>query len=222
MSYYDQLQQFKTAVRATRYGAADDTKAYEKVIGMSGGVPLIGPYGFRADEWPTLAEQAGIPGARWQDRGAQESVADYLFTALFNRYGGRWDGVATAWEAGTKVADRIILNGEPIEQVVKQSEQLTRIVTDVTRAIDTEPIDMMEFAVGATAASPFATAPLGEDRPRPAKSKVDPEAAVIDMLTAIRDKQVAGKEVESGGTLEDGEQGLGGNVAPGTTEGGGI
>jgi hypothetical protein len=224
MSYYDTLENFKASVRIAQSGSADDTMNYERVVGSAGGVLLLGPYGIRSDEWQTLTEQAGIPGARWQDRYAQEAVINHQFTMLYNRYGGQWSGVALAWRAGTGVADRVVADGEPIASVVDGdgADELQLWLDTTVGSVEDLPYEPTQFTQQATSHGPFATVEMMEAKPQKAEKQVDPEQAVTEMLTALRDSQVKGKEAMLDGTTEVGEQGVGGNVAPGTVEGSGV
>ena len=192
MSYYEQLNQFKTAMRIATTGEADDRKAYEKVTGLVGGEPLLGPYQIRSGEWAALAAAAGIEGARWQDGGAQEAVMNYQLTYLYNQLDGRWDGVAVAWRAGEKAADLIVKQGHPIQEVVKGTgaEELQLYVNDVIGAVDDTKVNPDEFVDAATYEGPFANAPLVDNRPRSVRSTRSPEDVVLGGLTKMRDQRM--------------------------------
>jgi hypothetical protein len=80
---------------------------YGKVQGLvRGSARLLGAYAFPSDQWNQMAEDAGVPGARWRDQRAQDYVAKRTFDRLYAKYGD-WRLVATAWKAGEEVADAI-------------------------------------------------------------------------------------------------------------------
>lgn len=99
---------FMAAMRASE----SDSNAgdYHRVKGMvRGRFRLLGAYGIAEDDWHHLAEDAGIPGARWRDSRAQDRVAQHAFTRLYNKYGD-WRWVASAWKAGEEKTDVIRAN----------------------------------------------------------------------------------------------------------------
>lgn len=58
-----------------------------------------GKYQIMETLWPGWAKEAGVAGASWTDRAAQERVARYKMSQYYERYGS-WDLVAVAWFAG--------------------------------------------------------------------------------------------------------------------------
>jgi hypothetical protein len=188
MSFYEQLDQMKTAIKLSQTGTADDRMDYTKVTGQAGGVPLLGPYSIRSDEWAEMAANAGIEGARWQDGGAQEAVMSYQLTRLYNQYGGRWDGVALAWRAGEEAAELIVNQGYPISEVITGSgaEELQLYVNDVIKGVDKTKVGPGEFEDAATYEGPFSNVPLVDDRPRKVRETRDPTDVVMEGLTRMR------------------------------------
>jgi len=210
MTYYDELDSFMGAVRMAQVGTRDDKKLYAKATGRVGDVPLLGPYGIRADEWVGLTEQAGIPGAKWQDRTAQEAVMRYKFTQLYNQYGGKWDGVAVAWKAGDVAADLIVNQGHPIEAVVGEGSSILSSYVADTMVEAQEPMGGTDVARQAMDTAPFANAGLmDEASAKPVQQKQSADEAVTNVLTSMRDQQIArAPEPEEGG-MTDGNDELG-------------
>ena len=203
MTFYDELEQVKAGIRIAQTGRDNDPKSYEKVTGEIGGVLLYGPYGIRADEWETFADQAGIKGARWQDRGAQEAVMDQQLTMAYNQYEGRWDGAVIAWRAGNEAARLVVTEGHPINSVIAGDGAV--ILQDyVNEVIPTESVGIspVESSSQAMSHGPFANASLVDRRPEKVRSKKDPGEAVTAMLTSMRDNQVRRGEVVTDGTTE--------------------
>lgn len=193
MSYYDQLEKFKTQMRIAMTGVADDRKMYEKVTGQAGGVPLLGPYGIRSDEWVVLASEAGIEGARWQDKGAQEAVINHQLTKLYNRYEGKWDGVAVAWQVGEAAADRIVSGGEPISKVVvgEGAIALQGWVDDVIKPLESVAPGPEDFSSAATYSGPFANASLTSVDPPLTTQQSDPGDVITARLTQMKKAQMS-------------------------------
>lgn len=105
--------EFMRAIRTAETGTAEGN--YSAIRGqVRDGARLIGAYGFASDEWPRLAAEAGYPGARWQDRSAQDAVATFIFDALFQKYQD-WGLVAIAWKAGEAAADKLAEHPEVLE-----------------------------------------------------------------------------------------------------------
>lgn len=221
MSYYDQLEKFKAQMRIALTGVADDRKSYEKVTGSVRGVALLGPYAIRSDEWAVLAAEAGIEGARWQDKGAQEAVINHQLTKLYNRYGGRWDGVAVAWQAGESAADRIVTGEEPIASVIKGegASALQGWVDDVIGPLENVAPGPEDFSDAATYNGPFANAALtSEAQPKVAKQR-DPGDIIAARLSQMKQTQMSSmKEVGTDGATEQREPGIGGNGSPEQTQ----
>ena len=224
MSFYEELEAFMGSMRVTQTGTGETKDLYERVTGRAGDVPLLGPYGIRSDEWESLAGATGIQGARWQDKRAQRAVVENQLTRLYNQYGGRWDVVAVAWKAGEAVANRIA-DGETIDQVVGGEGDVSMLqgyVNDVMATAQITPSTDQPsrerkgpFEQAALASGPFANAPLVQDGSSKVQSKVTPDRVVSDVLTAMRDKQVARGEVDDGSTT--GEQRVGSIDTPAAT-----
>jgi hypothetical protein len=204
MSYYEQLEKFKGQVRVAMVGTADDRKMYEKVTGRVGGVPLLGPYGIRSDEWAVFTSEAGIEGARWQDKGAQEAVINHQLTKLYNRYDGRWDGVAVAWQAGEAAADRIVTDNEPIATVIKGegASALQGWVDDVIGPLENVAPGPEDFSDAATYNGPFANATLvSRGQPTVTKQR-DPGDVIAARLTQMKRTQMSSIEEQVDSTEE--------------------
>ena len=224
MSFYEELEAFMGSMRVTQTGTNETKDLYQRVTGRAGDVPLLGPYGIRSDEWETLAGQSGLQGANWQDKQAQNAVVEQQLTRLYNQFEGRWDLVAVAWQAGEGVADRIA-NGETIDQVVGGEGDvgvLQGYVNDVMATAQITPSKAKPsrerkgpFEQAALSSGPFANAPMEQTGNFKVQSKVKPETVISDVLTAMRDKQVARGEATDGSTT--GEQRVGSIDTPATT-----
>ena len=224
MSFYQQLEKFKASMRQAQVGVSEDKRAYQKVVGQANGVPLLGPYAIRSDEWADLSAAAGIEGARWQDRGAQEAVMSHQLTRLYNKFDGKWDGVALAWKAGEDVAQRVVIEGEPIASVIKGSgaDTLQLYVNDVIQPIQDEEPGPTDFASAATYNGPFANASLVSEAPQQTRKRRDPGEVVSGRLTQMRNNQMKQKEVGTDGTTEEREPGISGNGPTEPAQGSGV
>ena len=203
MSFYDELEQIKAAIRERNVGSKDSKQSYGRTTGRAGDVLLFGPYRIRQDEWESLTAQAGIPGAPWYDRQAQDVVVEHKLTEMFNQYGGRWDMAVAGWEAGSVIADRLY-SGESIRQVVKGdgAEGLQVFINDVMASAG-EPATGAAPVVDIAAQSPFANAPLVDARPSAVRQRRTPEEVVKGALTAMRNSQVKSgmQQDEQGGEV---------------------
>lgn len=234
MSFYDELEAFMSSIRMAQTGTPD-APMFERVTGRSGTARLLGPYGIRSDEWEELSAVTGIKGAPWQDKYAQEAVVRHQLTRLYNQY-GKWDVVAVAWRAGEDVANRVN-EGETLSQVIKGDgvTQLQNWVNDTMAGAqvvpsssmaevertgvpsgnigDTDAADHQDpFARAAVTSGPFANASLVDESQNKPRKRITPDRAIADMLTSMRDKQVARGEVDSG--TETGQQRVGGQESP--------
>lgn len=211
MSYYEDLDGFMK-------GMLDRTSATPEAFGKmngEGGRLTIGPYNIPADEWEELVAEAGLPGAPWYDRNVQNAVVQHQLTRLNNKYGGRWDLTAAAWEAGEEVADRMAA-GETVEQVVagEGAQRLSAFIKEVTPETASAIADR-DFSREAMTSSPFANAgtDMGGPAPQPAE-RTSADAAITNVLTAMRDKQIA----RGGGVDDDIEEGEPGQLGQRATE----
>ena len=62
-------------------------------------VQALGAYGILDINWDVWSKQAGLAGADWKDKAAQDAVAKYKVQEYFNKFGS-WDLVSVAWFAG--------------------------------------------------------------------------------------------------------------------------
>jgi len=67
-------------------------------------VQALGGYGILDINWNKWSKEAGLEGADWKDKAAQDAVAKYKVQEYFNRFGS-WDLVSVAWFAGPGDAD---------------------------------------------------------------------------------------------------------------------
>lgn len=79
-----------------------------------------GAYGISTANWESWSKQAGLSGADRSSKSAQDAVARYKMTQLYNRYAD-WRLVGIAWLDGTGAADQA------------RKEGLSRWQTDVSK-----------------------------------------------------------------------------------------
>lgn len=73
-------------------------------------VEALGGYGILDINWNKWSKQAGLEGADWKDKAAQDAVAKFKVQEYFNRFGS-WDLVSVAWFAGPGDADDLKSTG---------------------------------------------------------------------------------------------------------------
>ncbi len=183
---------FAEAVRLAESDDADGS--YRSVKGsIRGTARLLGAYGIPSDEWDSMAADAGIPGARWQDPRAQDRVAKSAFDALFAKYGD-WRLVAVAWKAGEDIADRVaadpkLLQNEKLLDLKSYVEDLMSKANEsmvINRpTVDGEPLrveDEQPFSKTVTDMTP------NGDMARPQPQNA-PRDALTGLLRGMRDRQ---------------------------------
>ena len=69
-----------------------------------------GAYGILDRNWDRFAAQAGVPGANWRDKSAQDRVAATMIQSYYERYGS-WNAAVAAWVGGPRSADSIMRKG---------------------------------------------------------------------------------------------------------------
>lgn len=94
--------------------------------------PALGAYQIMQSNWNVWAREAGIPGANWRNRDAQDRVAAYKFTQYYRQFGS-WELVAVAWFAGPGRAAKAAKNG--ISSVAGLSDSLGTSVGKYVRLI---------------------------------------------------------------------------------------
>lgn len=129
----DQLDVFAAAIRRLESGS------YEGNYGAIGrvtsdGSRARGAYQIMDKYWDAWAAQAGIPGADWHSKAAQDAVARYKFTQYY-RILGSWDLVAVAWYAGLSVARKA--KAEGIDSVGNLRDVVGTSVADYAQKIAT-------------------------------------------------------------------------------------
>lgn len=105
MNENEGLRKFLATIRGTEsrdYGTTGDVEE---------GVTPFGAYGMLVENWDSWSAAAGVGGHNKYDSDAQDYVAAYWATKLFQRYGD-WDMVAMAWFAGVEQTDRAVQSGE--------------------------------------------------------------------------------------------------------------
>lgn len=213
MTYYDELDNVMAAMRQRADGSS--TESYQK-LNRDGQKVTIGPYRIPVEEWDDLTADAGIMGAPWYDRVAQNAVVRHQLTRLYSQYGGRWDVAVAGWEAGEQVADRMA-QGETIDQIVagEGAARLNEFVTNVAPAADPEATTT-DLSMQAITGSPFAAAGMRpSEAPPPVRKRPQSSDVISQVLTTMRDRQVA----RGGGAndvAQEGEPGVGSLGTPET------
>lgn len=213
MGFYEELEAFMTSVSKEVMGGEDtDPESWGKIARDETGHVTLGPYRIPQQEWNQLAEDAGIQGAPWYDQYAQKAVVRHQFARLYNQYDGRWDAVAVAWEAGEDAGNRAAA-GEPLHRMFSdkdQSQKIQKYVNNIVKgarmaAAPTASGDPVQdtFARNAISAGPFANAALVDERPPSVRMKPSAESVITEVLTSMRNKQVARAPEE----VEDAEVG---------------
>jgi len=195
MSFYDELETFMGKIANAHTGVSKGREPEMMDRRSRDGARLIGKYGIRADEWDQLAAEAGLEGADMFDKFAQEAVMRYQFTSLYNRYGGRWDGVAVAWKAGTQAAEYIVNQGYAINDVISSGNAgvLTSYVSEVKMDAQDRPEGFSD-PQNVMSDGPFVR--QGDEpqqlQTQPVRSNArDPGQAVMSMLTSLRKNQTS-------------------------------
>lgn len=102
-----------------------ESGAYEGRYGAIGrpvrGDRARGAYQIMGRNWGPWSAAAGLPGANWRDRAAQDRVAAYWMTEYFKRY-GNWELVAAAWYGGGGYANRLAARGYEGPQDIPSSD----------------------------------------------------------------------------------------------------
>ena len=106
-----EIELFMAAIRRLESGSFDGnyTVAKESLRHSTMGVPL-GAYQIMSANWPSWSAQAGIPGASWQSKAAQDRVARHKMTQYYNTFGD-WRLVAIAWFGGPGAAKKAAAQG---------------------------------------------------------------------------------------------------------------
>jgi hypothetical protein len=115
----DQLEVFMAAIRRMESGSYEGNYSATGPRSSSLGIPL-GAYQIMSANWASWASQAGLAGADWRSREAQDAVARHKFTEYYNRYQD-WGLVAIAWFAGPGRADEARRNGISSVGAIKDS-----------------------------------------------------------------------------------------------------
>lgn len=102
-SYVD-IRTFMAAIRRLESGAySGDYSAVGPQTQTLG--RALGAYQIMSANWAGWAREAGMAGADWRSREAQDYVAEYKFTQYWNAYQD-WGLVAIAWFGGPGAANK--------------------------------------------------------------------------------------------------------------------
>lgn len=104
-----ELQAFMAAIRRLESGSFDGNYgAIGPYTGRMGNAR--GAYQIMSANWDSWAREAGIAGAYWGSKEAQDHVAEFKFRQYYERFGS-WELVAVAWFGGPGAAARAQKNG---------------------------------------------------------------------------------------------------------------
>jgi hypothetical protein len=99
------LDAFAAAIRRSESGSYEGN--YGLVKAANGG---LGAYQISRANWEKWSREAGLRGAVWSAKNAQDAVARYKMAQMFNQFGD-WRLVAVAWFYGGEVANRVSIEG---------------------------------------------------------------------------------------------------------------
>lgn len=182
----EELPIFMAAIRRLESGSYEGNYGAMGVM-TSSGHRARGAYQIMEQYWAGWAAEAGLAGADWRSRKAQDAVARHRMTKLYEEFGS-WDLVAIAWFAGPSKARRAA------EQGLESVAQLRDVVgTSVGKYVARIGNYMREApAEYKDAVSGPQLEVLGAKRRAP----TDFYAAVTDPNAALRDALDAGGERE--------------------------
>jgi hypothetical protein len=107
MSFDAELATFMAITRRHESGRYEGNYGvYGPPVGKNGN-RARGAYQILTPYWRSWAAKAGIPGANWRDKKAQDRVAAHQFKRYYDAFGGNWDLVSVAWYAGGSRAKRV-------------------------------------------------------------------------------------------------------------------
>ena len=130
----EQLDSFMAGIRLVESGSAAGNYS---AIGPTTpeGNRARGAYQIMEQFWDGWAAQAGLPGADWHSRAAQDRVARYKFTQYYNKYRD-WALVAIAWFKGPGIADQAQRDGPLSVFAIQDRTTGTSIKTYVQRVLE--------------------------------------------------------------------------------------
>lgn len=88
---------------------------YTAIKQYGNGLVGRGAYQITSTNWENWSRGAGIPGADWRSKRAQDRVAAYAVSHLLARYGNP-DLVSLAWYGGTSIADKVARANIPVDE----------------------------------------------------------------------------------------------------------
>ena len=192
-----EIQALAAALRVTETG---NNYAYQQLTSI-GGTPhrRVGAYGFVEKRWGELTEAAGIPGADWRDRTAQDKIAREALRQNYERY-GNWRAAVVAFRFGGKAAEAYV-SGQ-----------------DFTGRKDIDTYVSSVRAVEPNVGGPVKGILDADDGGREAQTLTRAQSVIRDRLVMMRDNQTneMGMEEVSDGSNEElvevGDQGLPGGT----------
>ena len=96
---------------SVRMVESDDDYRYQQDVSVGGeNGQRLGAYGILASRWNELADAAGIGGATWTDRGAQDRIAREKLTRSYEALGD-WTMAAVSFRYGLNIAQALTDRG---------------------------------------------------------------------------------------------------------------
>jgi len=110
------------AARIRAIESEDDYRYQQAFTSRDGNDYKVGAYGMRLSAFKQLADAAGIPQARWQDKGAQDYVAKEKLRRDYERLGS-WDMAVVAFRFGTRAAEALTQRGYTTPEGIEAAGQ---------------------------------------------------------------------------------------------------
>ena len=172
----NELDTFAAAIRRSESGAFGGNYGITKQTptGLT-----LGAYQISETNWADWALRAGLVGADWRNRGAQDSVAKARMTELYNIHGD-WRLVALSWFFGGETARRVAQTGLEGSGFEREIEQLESNMRTAHRASGKEGSLSIEEPLEVSAGEgDFTFGPLGDAAPVRAEPGAEPEPGEV-------------------------------------------
>ncbi len=198
------MNTLEEAAQAIRIVESDDDYRYQQAVSIGGtSTRRLGAYGIVSDRWEALAQAAGIPGADWNDRAAQDYIARKKLQNSYERYGD-WDVAAISFRFGDKAAAALSERGmtDPASIEAAGYKDIANYLRNIKKSTP-----MTDQSVSGSIGQPGTT----QQKTNPTRRRAD--EIVRNQLVAMRN---AGRKVDSG---DDQEKQQGGDTGiPAATE----
>ncbi len=105
------MRDINETAQAIRMAESEDNYQYQQSVDIAGTPSFrLGAYGIIDSRWEQLAEAAGIKGADWNDRKAQDLVARRKLQDGYNKFGD-WSMAAVSFRFGDNAANALTERG---------------------------------------------------------------------------------------------------------------